>query len=167
MLHQTYTLSLLNLLAAQTVALELGEAAQTAAFSAYDQEKLWQLCQRETLYCDSPAERLVVTAWRGGYLKGNYCYLTGLLYQAEEAEPVATLEIRFGPYLSGPEIYLQSLRSSFTWANDFAAMRVATPERWTPPVMGTPPWNEEPEETFTPGLPQALLPFEAMPSEST
>ena len=98
-----------------------------ATFSSYDRERLLQLCQTETLYCDQPVQHLVITARKGGYLKGNYCQLAGLLYLNAGADPVASLEIRFSAYLDGPEIYVQSLRSPFTWRNDYAQLHADSP----------------------------------------
>lgn len=98
-----------------------------ASFSSYDRERLLQLCQTETLYCDQPVQHLVITSRKGGFLKGNYCQLAGLLYLDAGAEPVASLEIRFSAYLDGPEIYVQSLRRPFTWRNDYAQLHADSP----------------------------------------
>lgn len=127
MQNQIHALSLHWLLLNYAVAADIVESG--SAFSAYDREKLLQLCQSETIYADSPADWLMVTGWRGGYLKGNYCYLTGLLYQDSVEQPVANLEVRFSAYLSGPEIYLQSLKGPFVWSNDFAALRAQKRQR--------------------------------------
>jgi hypothetical protein len=121
-----HALSLAALLKQATSAPYICEPAE-APFSDYDWERLSQFCQSEPLYCDRLIQQLVITSRKGGFLNGNYCLITGLLYQTAEAVPVASLEIRFSAFLAGPEIYLQSLCSPFTWRNAYADWLTGSP----------------------------------------
>lgn len=120
---------------AQPLAILLAQAAHAtdvcepveAPFTGYDWDLLQMLCQTETLCCDQPVQHLVITSRKGGFLSGNYCFIAGPLYRAAAEDPVASLEIHFGAYLAGPEIYVQSLRSAFTWRNDYAHLQPKLP----------------------------------------
>jgi len=116
-----HALPLSALLAQAALAPDICEPVE-ASFSGYDEEQLRHLCQTETLYCDQPVQHLLITSRKGGFLRGNYCMLAGLLFRKAETDPVASLEIRFSAYLDGPEIYLQSLCGPFTWCNDYAQL---------------------------------------------
>lgn len=121
-----HSIELISLLVLAVNAPDLFEPGD-APFTPYDWERLCQLCQAETLYSDQSANRLVITARKGGMLKGNFCLLAGLLYRTAEIAPVASLEIRFSSYLPGPELYLKSLRSPFMWQN--VSAKSQTPAR--------------------------------------
>lgn len=120
-----HALPLATLLAQAALAPDVCEPVE-APFSSYDEEQLRHLCQTETLSCDRPVQHLLITSRKGGFLRGNYCLLAGLLFESTATVPVASLEIRFSAYLDGPEIYLQSLCGPFTWCNDYAQLHAVS-----------------------------------------
>jgi hypothetical protein len=108
--------ALLPLLLGHTVAPDVCDAPGTT-FSDFDNEKLMKRCEGMGFRCDSAPDHFRIYARRGGFRKGNQCFIAGGLFVRGVAHPVAGLSIFFSTYSPEPELFLKSLVTSFEWTS--------------------------------------------------